>query len=143
MNSLFLDVFNRKSAIQLLRYGLLGVATNSVGFIIYLIFTYLGTTPKITMTFLYGVGVAISFWGNRKWTFMHNGSVAGSSLRYVIAYGVGYFINLTILIVMVDKLGYPHQWVQALAVFTVAAFLFITFKFYVFRNSESADRAHK
>jgi putative flippase GtrA len=143
MNDLFFDVFSRKSAIQLLRYGLLGIATNSVGFIIYLIFTYLGTTPKITMTFLYGVGVAISFWGNRKWTFIHNGSVAGTSLRYIVAHGAGYFINLTILIVMVDKLGYAHQWVQALAVFTVAAFLFIAFKFYVFRNLESAEEAKK
>jgi putative flippase GtrA len=143
MSDLFIDVFNRKSAMQLLRYGLLGIATNSVGYIIYLVFTYLGTTPKITMTFLYGVGVAISFWGNRKWTFIHNGSVAGTSLRYIIAHGAGYFINLTILIVMVDKLGYAHQWVQALAVFTVAAFLFIAFKFYVFRNSESAEEARK
>ena len=104
MEGFFFDVFNRKSVIQLLRYGLLGVATNSVGFVIYLIFTYLGTTPKITMTFLYGVGIAISFWGNRKWTFMHNGNVKGSGFRYVIAYAVGYFINLAILIVMADKL---------------------------------------
>ena len=143
MNDFFFDVFNRKSVIQLLRYGLLGVATNSVGFVIYLIFTYLGTTPKITMTFLYGVGIEISFWGNRKWTFMNNGNVTGSGFRYVIAYAVGYFINLAILIVMADKLGYAHQWVQALAVFIVAAFLFIAFKFYVFRNSEFAEEPKK
>lgn len=143
MNDLFFAVLSQKSVIQLLRYGLLGIATNSVGFIVYLIFTHLGTTPKITMTCLYGIGVAISFWGNRKWTFRHNGSVAGSGLRYVIAYVFGYFINLAILMVMVDKLGYAHQWVQALAVFAVAIFLFIAFKFYVFRNSESADRTHK
>lgn len=143
MNDLFFEVCNGKSFIQLLRYGLLGIITNSVGYIVYLIFTHLGTTPKITMTFLYGIGVAISFFANRKWTFMHNGSVAGTSLRYIIAYGVGYFINFAILIVMVDKLGYSHQWVQALAIFIVAAFLFIAFKFYVFKESKSADGANK
>ena len=140
---MFIDVLNQKSTMQLLRYGLLGIVTNSVGYIIYLVFTYLGTTPKVTMTLLYGVGVAISFFGNRKWTFMHNGGFAGTGFRYVIAYMVGYFINLAILILMVDKLGYAHQWVQAAAIFIVAAFLFIAFKCYVFKNSESAEEAKK
>jgi putative flippase GtrA len=86
------------------------------------------------MTLLYGVGAAVSFWGNRKLTFAHNGSLAGAGARYVMAHCIGYLINLTILIVMVDKLGYAHQLVQAIAILIVAAFLFLAFKFFVFTD---------
>ena len=44
----------------------------------------------------------------------------------------GYLINLAILIVMVDKLGYVHQWVQAFAIFVAVGFLLFTFKVFVF-----------
>ena len=84
------------------------------------------------MTLLYGVGAAVGFFGNRNLTFEHEGSVMRAGGRYVIAHGVGYMINLSILILFVDRLGYAHQWVQALAVFIVAAFLFLAFKIFVF-----------
>ena len=44
----------------------------------------------------------------------------------------GYLLNFVILLTFVDRLGYTHQWVQAAAIIIVAGFLFITFKYYVF-----------
>jgi putative flippase GtrA len=136
MNNLPFSLFGQKSAMQLFRYGLVGIISNSIGFIIYLLLTHFGTTPKITMSFLYLVGVAMSYLGNRKWTFGHKGSQLGAGIRYVMAHFFGYFINLIILILFVDKLGYAHQWVQAIAIFIVAAYLFLAFKFYVFKSSQ-------
>jgi len=101
---------------------------------VYLLITYFGATPKITMTLLYGVGAAVGFWGNRKLTFAHNGSLVGAGVRYVMAHCLGYFINLAILVVLVDKLGYAHQLVQAIAILVVAVFLFLAFKFFVFTD---------
>ena len=134
MNDLFFGHNSRKSFIQLFRYGLVGIVSNLTGYMVYLLLTYHGATPKVTMSFLYGVGAAVGFWGNLKLTFAHKGSLLGTGVRYVIAHCFGYFINLTILIVMVDKHGYPHQWVQASAIFVVASFLFLALKFFVFRN---------
>jgi len=119
---------------QLVRYALVGIAINSVGYVVYLLVTYLGATPKLSMTFLYTLAVVVSYLGNRKLTFAHQGNLLGSSARYLIAHGVGYLVNLTILIVFVDNLGYAHQWVQGIAIFLVAAYLFIAFKFFVFTN---------
>lgn len=45
---------------------------------------------------------------------------------------LGYLINHAILIVMVDKLGYAHQWAQTVEIFIMAGFLVFTFKFFVF-----------
>jgi putative flippase GtrA len=117
---------------QLHCYALIGIISNIAGYLLYLLITHLGVTPKITMTVLYGVGATIGFWGNRKLTFNHQGSLLGSGFRYIIAHSVGYSINFLMLTFMVDSMGYSHQWVQALAILVVALFIFISFKLYVF-----------
>lgn len=127
---------------KLFNYALVGIAINFSGYMFYLLFTYFGATPKITMTLLYGVGVAVGFWGNRKLTFAHKGSLLGSGVRYLIAHCFGYFINLALLIIFVDHFMYAHQWVQALAIFVVAGFLFLVFKYFVFTdlNASNVDK---
>lgn len=124
---------------QLARYAFVGIITNLSGYLVYLLAIYLGATPKITMTVLYGAGAAIGYIGNRNFTFTHKGNLLGSGVRYSIAHFFGYSLNLIILIVFVDKLGYAHQWVQAIAIFIVAGFLFTTFKFFVFQKPNALD----
>ena len=119
---------------QLIRYGLVGTATNSVMYLVYLLFTYFSIEPKTAMTFVYFIGLSLGFISNRKWTFAHRGDSEYMVLRYVLAHIVGYFLNLIILFFFVDRLGYPHQWVQAIAIIIVAILLFIIFKYYVFSD---------
>ena len=117
---------------QLIRYGLVGVVSNLTIYFVYLLITYLGVEPKTAMTLLYIIGASIGFIGNRKWTFAHRGDSAGAALRYMLAHLFGYLLNFLILFTFVDRLGYAHQWVQAMAVIIVAGFLFIIFKYFVF-----------
>ena len=119
---------------QLFKYAVVGMMSNFLGYVAYIVATYLGATPKITMTFLYGMSAAIGFFGNRSLTFRDKGKLLGTGVRYIAAHCLGYVINLAILVIMVDRLGYPHQWVQAAAIFVVAAFLFLAFKFFVFTS---------
>lgn len=132
---------NNTTFAQLLRYGAIGFLTNFIGYCSYLLMVYLGLTPTISMTMIYIVGILIGYFGNRNVTFSYNGSTFNSGLRYALVHIIGYFMNLSILLVFVDRLGYPHQLVQAVAIFTVAAFLFITFKLFVFpvSNNDSKD----
>ncbi|WP_250548185.1 GtrA family protein [Pseudomonas hormoni] len=119
---------------QLIKYGAIGVASNVLGYLIYLFVTYCGIPPLLAMTLLYSVGAIVGFVGNRHLTFSYSGSPLASGFRYVLVHMVGYFLNLTLLLVFVEHLGYPHQIVQAVAIFIVAAFLFVAFKFFVFRS---------
>jgi len=136
MNGLF-DNKNRSSIRQLIRYGFVGIITNVTSYLVYLLATYYGATPKISMSFLYALGATLGFLGNRKFTFAHKGNLLGSGLRYLLAHFIGYLINLALLIVMVDKFGYAHQWVQAIAIIIVAIFLFLAFKYFVFTQSDN------
>jgi len=128
---------------QLLRYGLVGVVTNLALYCFYLLIAYLGIEPKKAMTISYVAGVFIGFVGHRKWTFMHKGALLGSGARYFIAHFFGYLINFLILLIFVDKLGYPHQWVQAAAIIAVAGFLFVTFRYFVFPKEKVNDRSNE
>lgn len=94
---------------KLTRYAFVDIVSNLAGYLVYFLVTYLGATPKITMTLLYGVGATIGYIGNRNFTFSHKGSLLGSGVRYLIAHFFGYFINLVILIIFVDHFMYPHQ----------------------------------
>lgn len=124
---------------QLIRYGLVGTLSNLIIYAIYLMITYIGVDPKVAMTLLYIIGASIGFVGHRKWTFVHRGNLSSAALRYAIAHLFGYMLNFLILFIFADQLGYAHQGVQALAIVIVAGFLFIVFKYFVFRYKNSAQ----
>jgi putative flippase GtrA len=126
------------SLAQLVRYGLVGVAVNLSGYLIFVAVTSLGMEPKLAMTVLYLCGVAAGFWGNRKWTFRERGRLFASALKYLGAHAVGYLLNLAILLVFVDRFKYSPRLVQFIAVFAVAGFLFIAFKYFVFVHRSQA-----
>lgn len=121
-------------SLPILRYAVVGVACNAFGYAAYLALTWLGVPFKLAMSFLYAIGICVSFLGNRNWTFEHCGNVAGAVWRFGLAHAAGYFFNLGLLTVLVDKLGYPHEWVQATAIFVVGGFLFVVFRLFVFRH---------
>ena len=123
--------------IRLIRYGLVGLAVNLAGYLVYLLVTWVGVGPKMTVTALYGTGATLGYFGHRRLSFNHGGNMLASSLRYGIAHTCGYALNLLLLYVFVDELGYPHQLVQAAAIFVVAAFLFVCFNFLVFPQEQS------
>lgn len=122
----------RETFVRLLRYGIVGLALNFAGYLLYLALTWLGAGPKTTMTVLYAVGAFMGYFSHRRLAFSYGGSLLGSALRYGIAHLCGYGLNLALLYILVDRLGYPHQVVQAGAIFIVAAFLFVCFNFLVF-----------
>ncbi|WP_435627904.1 GtrA family protein [Candidatus Ferrigenium straubiae] len=124
---------------QIFSYGLLGIIRNTLGYLIYLLVTYFGVPPKWAISILYAAGATVGFFGSRKYVFMHEGSLQATGTRYIVVHLLGYMINLGLMAILADKFGYPHQWVQLVAIFVVAVFLFIAFKFFVFRDGESVQ----
>ena len=123
---------------QLIRYGLVGIVNNLTIYGVYLLITQQGVEPKIAMTLTYILGMTIGFIGNRKWTFSHRGNFFGTLTRYLFAHLLGFLLNFALLLTFVDYLGFPHQWIQAMAIVVVAVFLFIMFKYFVFRKNSTS-----
>lgn len=120
---------------QMIRYGIVGTASNAVVYVLYLAITAAGMEHMLAMTLLYMVGVLQTFLLNKRWSFDYDGPHRNALLRYVVSYGVGYLVNLSALYLCVDRLGWPHQAVQGVMVLVVAALLFVLQKFWVFRST--------
>lgn len=143
MRKLLARLSDKTSIIELVRYGVIGLLTNSIGYIAYLLITYTGGTPKLTMSALYVIGSTVGFISNRKWTFSHQGNFLGAGIRYAFAQCLGYLLNFSMLVILVDHLGYAHQWVQVFSIFIVAAFSFLMFKFFVFPTKLLYEEKYK
>jgi putative flippase GtrA len=122
----------KKTIGQLIRYGAVGLASNFVGYFLYLGLTHLGVGPKIAMSLLYGVGVVQTFIFNKSWSFRFSGPKTPALARYVTLYTAGYIINFTAIAFFVDKLQKPHQTVMAILMILMALFFFAGQKYWVF-----------
>lgn len=117
---------------RITRYGLIGLATNLVGYCAYLLIVAAGLSPKTSLTITYVTAATLSYLGNRRLTFDHDGSVPKSAVLFAVTHACGWALNLLLLFLLVDLAGLPHQLVQAVAILVVAGFLFISFTFVVF-----------
>lgn len=117
---------------QLIRYSIVGITANIIGYAVYILLTALGVSPKITISVLYSTLVVIGFFANRRFTFGHNNHIGLTAMRYLVVQLFGYLLNLSLLMLFVDWLGLAHQLVQFIAIIVVAIFLFVLSRFFVF-----------
>ena len=122
--------------IQSLRFMVVGLTSNLVLYLLYLVLTALGLGHKTAMTLLYLVGMLQTFIFNKKWTFEHKGIFEFTFIKYVAAYGLGYLLNLFALIFLVDRMQLPHKIVQGIIILVLAVLLFLLQKFWVFHHSK-------
>jgi len=119
---------------EFIRYAIVGVVSNALLFVLYLSLTVAGVGHKLAATLVYAVGVAQTFVFNRSWSFRYEGAAHHAFARYIAAYAVGYIVNMIALATLVDRAGYPHQWVQGIMIVVLAVMLFLLQKFWVFRQ---------
>ena len=124
---------------QLIRYGIVGVASNASIYGLYLVLTAIGMGPKLAMSLLYMVGVLQTFVFNKAWTFRYVGRGRAAFQRHVVLYVTGYLVQFLLLALMVDTLRWRHQWVMAGVILLMAVFFFLGQKFWVFRQPSAAN----
>jgi len=117
---------------QVIRYGFVGLTTNLLGYLIYLLVTWVWLEPKMAVTVLYPVGVTMSYFGHARYSFSYQGRHLSAVSRFIVAHLIGYLVNLSLLYIFVDGFQIPHQFVQASAIFVVAGVLFLLFRYFVF-----------
>lgn len=122
-----------------LRYATVGIASNIVGYFIYIGLNLAGCGPKLAMTLTYGLGVVQTFLFNRSWSFQFRGTMAPAFLRYIAAYAAGYFINLLALMLLVDRLGLSHVLIQGFMILIIATMLFLAQRYWVFPRAPEGD----
>lgn len=115
------------------RFVIVGLASNCLLYLFYLLITALGLGSKIAMTLVYILGTVQTFAFNAYWTFERKGTKM-SMLKYSLAYGACYLLNMSALIVFVDRIGLPHQVIQGIMILVIATIMFLLQKFWVFTS---------
>jgi len=126
----------KDTVFQFIRYSFTGLALNFFGYLLYIAVTWMGMESKLAVTVFFPMAVLYSFFAHKQISFQYPCGTRNYRLvvRYITVYAIGYIINLALLTFFHDRLGYPHQWVQAAAIFIVAGFLFVAMKLFVFRK---------
>ena len=130
-----------KTLRQLVRYGIVGLTSNGILYLFYLLLTSFGVGHKLAATLGYALGVAQTYFFNKSWSFGHTGESRAAFIRYVLAYLSGYVLNLAVLAIFVDVLGYPHQLIQGLMILLLAGYLFVLQKYWVFPEGRLSSEA--
>jgi putative flippase GtrA len=121
---------------QIIRYGVVGVLSNLLGYLIYLLITFYWLDPMVAVSLLYPVGAITAYFGHSKYAFAYQGKNTHALVRYIMAHSISYGVNLLMLYILWDKLKLPHQIVQAVAIFVCAGVLFLLFRYFVFPHSK-------
>jgi putative flippase GtrA len=120
---------------QFFRMCCVSAVVNGLGFVAYLGLTNGGFDPKLAATICFAAGVTVGFILNRKWTFRDSRQMHKTLLRYIIVYIGAYAGNMLGLYVFFDRLGYPHQFVQAGIIVLLIVLLFAAQRFWIFAST--------
>ena len=118
---------------RLVRFSTVGLAQNALGFAGYLVLEPILGSHTWAMTIAYIAGLALSYLGNRTWTFGARSRNAAALPRFVMLYASGYAMALLIHLGLVDQVGLNHIIAQAITVVSCAVIMYVGQKYWVFR----------
>lgn len=88
-----------------LRYGIVGIGSNLLVYCIFLAFIWTGVPAVSAAAICYGIGLAVSYVFNRRWSFESTASHGSDLVRFLIAYGLGFVATLLFITVLTVFLG--------------------------------------
>lgn len=118
---------------ELLTFSYIGILTNTFGYSLFLLLTqYLLLSPYLAVTFLYPLGIILSYNFNKKYTFINSVTTQKERITFFLIYLSGYFLNIVILFLLITVFNFLEYIAQAIAVVTLALYFFFMQKNYVF-----------
>lgn len=126
---------------EILRYLSVGVLNTLVGLTTIWGLMLLGTPPIPANVCGYTIGLVVSFYLNRKWTFRVS-SNWGMVVRYILVFAVAYALNLLVLyagIALFDSQGYFAQ-LPAMVAYSVSFYLLSKFFVFVSQSNDSCQK---
>lgn len=128
----------RKTLVNFIRYGLVGVVVNLLLYILYIVMTYaLGVFPLIATSLIYAIGILLSFFANKSWSFENRSANRDVFPRYVLTYFIGYLVQIMVLSTLIYVFEIPHALAQLVAMGSAMVIIFLLLKTWVFPEHQS------
>ena len=120
-----------------LRFLVVGASNNAAMYGLFVVLSLVGVAAIPAATLTYVLGMGISFFFHRRWTFRHTGHPGVAAARFITANVAGYLLNIALLHIFVGQLLLPQIPVQLGAVAVVAVLLFVLFRIWVFPAAQT------
>lgn len=117
---------------EIARFGAVGLFHNMIGYVIFLVLFWLGTSPYLLVAIGYPLAVFLSYILNKKITFNHNGKGLITGVKFVGIHIIGCLLNIFLLYFLGDFLSVGYEFAQLFSVFVVGGLLYLCMKFFVF-----------
>lgn len=118
---------------RLSRFAVAGAVNTVVGLGLIYAGMALGLADGVANFVGYALGISLSFFVNRRWTFDHRGPPGPAASRFAVAVMVAYLANLATLLLTRDGLELSPWLAQAAGVGPYAVVLYLLSHFWVFR----------
>jgi putative flippase GtrA len=122
---------------QFLTFLVVGFANTALGYTVIFVCMYVGgLAPELSNAVGYLVGLLVSYFLNRHFTFRSAQRRSTEFVRFVVVFMTAYTANLTVLVVLVRGLGIHAALGQVIAGVVYIATAYMLNKHYVFQSTE-------
>ena len=119
-----------------LKFVIAGVANTFVGLlVIYLCKWLLGFSDALANISGYVIGLAVSFFLNRGWTFRHSGAVLPALARFLLIFVLAYLLNLATVLIAINSFGVNSYLAQAFGIAPYTVFFYLGSRYFAFRSA--------
>lgn len=126
---------------QLLTYAAVGVVNTGVGYgIIFASMYLLGLGPVVSNALGYAIGIVVSYFLNRTFTFRSSAASKREFVRFVSILLLAYAANLAVLVALLDLTATHKGVAQVLAGIVYFAVSFVLSKYYAFADGHQAPK---
>lgn len=117
---------------QAVRYIFVGLKSNAVYYLLYVILSFLGVGPKTAVVIVFVFSLVYAFWFNKNFVFRNRNDLNWQFERYIGVYLFALVLNLVLLECATTYLGLNHFIVQAALGLIIAVPIFFLLKYFVF-----------
>lgn len=118
---------------RIARFLAVGVLNTFVGLGVIYSCKYFGQLSDVSANVVgYVVGVTNSFFWNRRWTFVHSGSIFPAALRFLGVFLAAYLANLATVMILIEAFDVNSYLAQALGTAPYTALFYLGSRFFVF-----------
>lgn len=131
----YVNMIKNKSLIQFIKFGIVGVSnTLLTAIIIWLLLRVFHCSAYLSNFIGYIVGLANSFFWNRKWTFESKSNVSVTVFKFIITFAISYSIQLGNLYLLLHFTHIDSYLCQLLSIVVYTIINFELNKYYTFKD---------
>tara|TARA_B100000575_G_C22934249_1_gene541206 strand:- start:416 stop:793 length:378 start_codon:yes stop_codon:yes gene_type:complete len=120
---------------QILKYSSVGMLTNSIGYILYIVFSnIIDINPPVAAIVSGFLVIGISYLLNTRFTFKSENKGLVEAISYILLYLSAILLHSFMIFIFSNILGFAHEIVAGISLIAISCALFLIQKFYFFKK---------